>query len=667
MAPPNVEVPGSTHSLHSTSADNGTSRPAVQRIASPRPRFGFDSSGQLQRRKPLKILLCRKECAAFLEEPTHSWSAFTCHVVVMFLVLISSVLVCLDTLESFQDNEAIEVIEGICSVCFTIELIFRIACWQEKYWRILFNFWIWIDVLAIVPFYGSLISDAVSKRRTISTAGLRVLSIMRLLRLLRLLKLVRHYEGSAVLGIALQRSLVALLVPLFFLGMLCFVFGGVVYYVEGVIGGNDAFGDIFRAAWFVLVTLSTVGYGDMAPQTVLGRLVTVPIIITGVLFMAMPISIVGTNFTVTWEERDVMLLASKIKKLNKRRGLTEADAVNVFKKFDHGGDGEVDIREFKKALDVMGIQLEHRQLASAFHAFDLDLSGTVSYSEFCDKVFPRRDKNLSAVGTIKSFIALVNKKLDIDSEDPLAWQHSTREDSTLNKQSDEPPKTPRGADKPTLSPERSKPTLMKMSKSGHFNGGTHSFGLLGPLRPTKEEEEERHNQFAKHLEERAAQQAEQFKSERERVAVMHGHALEAANDASKASAATVGARMDKCEERLAKLESSVNRVLAHLEAALPLPGARPAPAYAPAPATSPESASPPAPVSTSAATTTAAVAEPPTPAAADAAPAAADGVPVIDATPARRRRTKAASATAAAATCCRRLSPQRPPPASHVP
>ena len=644
MAPLNVAVEGMPE--EGTTATSGNTEclgpSTLARMPTPRPRFGFDSSGHFSRKKQSKFMRLRKECYTFLEEPTHSWAAFTCHVFVVCLVLASSVLVCLDTLDSFQDKPAIDIIEAVCSICFTIELILRIACWQDKYWRIFFSLWLWIDVLAIVPFYGSLISDAVSKRRTISTTGLRVLSIMRLLRLLRLLKLVRHYEGSAVLGIALQRSLVALLVPLFFLGMLCFVFGGIVYYIEGVIGGNEDFGDIFRAAWFVLVTLSTVGYGDMAPETVLGRLVTVPIIITGVLFMAMPISIVGNNFTVTWEERDVMLLASKIQKLHKRRGLTEADAVNIFQQFDNGGDGEVDISEFKKALEIMGIQLEQRQLASAFRAFDLDMSGTLSYTEFCDKVFPNRNKNLSAVGTIKSFIAMINKGLDIDSEDPLAWQNRTEA----------------CASRARLSPQSARPPSMITSS---FQGRRHSFGSARQL--------ETEAAFALRLQERAAQQAEQLKSERERVTAANGQAVDAA---LRASAAAVSERMDKYEERLASLESSVNRVLAHLEAALPLAGARPAPAYAPAS----ESTYMPASLSASAVATTAAVAQVTTNKAATsvriAAPAASDAAPAVEATASRRRRTprKAASATGAPgidqAARCTRLSPPRQQPFSQV-
>ena len=70
---------------------------------------------------------------------------------------------------------------------------------------------------------------------------------------------------------------------------------------------NEDFDNIFKAAWFVIVTLSTVGYGDISPVTPLGKFLTVPIIVAGLLFMAMPISIVGNNFTVIWEERQACL------------------------------------------------------------------------------------------------------------------------------------------------------------------------------------------------------------------------------------------------------------------------------------------------------------------------------------------------------------------------
>ena len=68
---------------------------------------------------------------------------------------------------------------------------------------------------------------------------------------------------------------------------------------------NEDFDNIFKAAWFVIVTLSTVGYGDLYPVSPVGKFLTVPIIVAGLLFMAMPISIVGNNFTVIWEERQV--------------------------------------------------------------------------------------------------------------------------------------------------------------------------------------------------------------------------------------------------------------------------------------------------------------------------------------------------------------------------
>ena len=72
--------------------------------------------------------------------------------------------------------------------------------------------------------------------------------------------------------------------------------------------GNEDFDNIFKAAWFVIVTLSTVGYGDISPVSPLGKFLTVPIIVAGLLFMAMPISIVGNNFTLAIEEKEKLAL-----------------------------------------------------------------------------------------------------------------------------------------------------------------------------------------------------------------------------------------------------------------------------------------------------------------------------------------------------------------------
>lgn len=372
----------------------------------------------------------RVEVHNLIEEPRSSRSAALIYIFLMMLVLISAIVLCLDTLPEYEDNKAIFVLEVVCATFFSMEFVLRIIAWQDPYVSMLWSFSIYIDLLSVMPFFmqqilgddeGGSSDDVVetggvlNRTESVTSAkdGLQVIGIMRLLRLLRLLKLVRHYEGSAVLANALERSTSALLVPLFFLTLLCFVFAGIIYYIEGIISENSDFDNIFKSAWFVLVTLSTVGYGDISPDSEMGKAVTVPIIVCGVLFMAMPITIVGNNFTVVWEERQVLFVVAKIHMLLKQRSMTEVHALEVFREMDADGDGSLDIQEFRRALGVMGIQLQSRQLAETFHAFDGDMDGSVDYSEFCEKVFPTTERS-GVLAEMRSFLSSPNPRRNAD-------------------------------------------------------------------------------------------------------------------------------------------------------------------------------------------------------------------------------------------------------------
>lgn len=331
------------------------------------------------------------------------------YIILMGLVLLSSVVLCLGTLPEFKNNEHIEAIEWSCAIAFSIELVLRLVSWQEAWYTMLFSGTLYVDVLSVAPFFmtkgiemGSSTDEMGSGEDSEGTNdGMQVIGVLRLLRLLRLLKLVRHYEGSAVLAHALERSFSALLVPLFFLGLMCICMAGIIYYVEGMLYENEDFDNIFKAAWFVIVTLSTVGYGDISPVTPLGKFLTVPIIVAGLLFMAMPISIVGNNFTVIWEERQVLFVVAKIRSLLEASNLTSEHLEQVFKEMDVSGDGSLDMQEFRRALGVMGITVTSRQLSETFQAFDGDMDGTVNYAEFCERVFPD-SKQKSTVQKISS-------------------------------------------------------------------------------------------------------------------------------------------------------------------------------------------------------------------------------------------------------------------------
>ena len=114
----------------------------------------------------------------------------------------------------------------------------------------------------------------------------------------------------------LKRSFYALLVPLLFLLTGVIIFAGLLTYVEQDGEARDDFGNILKSSWFVLVTFSTVGYGDVTPRTAWGQLVTSVAILCGVLFMAMPITIVGNNFATVWEEKEAVAVVLKMQASN---------------------------------------------------------------------------------------------------------------------------------------------------------------------------------------------------------------------------------------------------------------------------------------------------------------------------------------------------------------
>lgn len=164
-----------------------------------------------------------------------------------------------------------------------------------------------VEALSVVPLWIGVVvlftdtGECDQLNRCIPTA----LLMLRMFRLLRLIKRLHYFDDSAVLAVALSRSARPLLVPLFVLVLLTFTFAGVIYYVEGVLHGSSEFNNIFKAAWFVLVTLSTVGYGDITPDFWLGKLVSAVAILTGVLALAIPIAIVGNEFQIAWQEREI--------------------------------------------------------------------------------------------------------------------------------------------------------------------------------------------------------------------------------------------------------------------------------------------------------------------------------------------------------------------------
>jgi voltage-gated potassium channel len=165
------------------------------------------------------------------------------------------------------------------TLLFTAEYIVRLAIVEQpaRYARSFFGI---VDLLAILPTYLSLLIAG--------SQYLLVVRLLRILRIFRLLKLVRYVSEAGVMLTALARSRRKIFVFLIFMLTLVTVFGALMYLIEGP---QNGFTSIPIGMYWAIVTVATVGFGDIAPATALGRMVTSVLILIGYGIIAVPTGI----------------------------------------------------------------------------------------------------------------------------------------------------------------------------------------------------------------------------------------------------------------------------------------------------------------------------------------------------------------------------------------
>lgn len=210
----------------------------------------------------------------------------------------------------------------------------------------------------------------------------RALPILEAAGSIRLLKLCRYYEGASLLFKAFSRSIDQLFVPLFMLSVMVICFGSIIYNIEV---DEGTFRSIPHAMWFLVVTVSTVGYGDVSPTSVFGQFFISAVIFLGIIFLAMPLSVVGNNFQHVWDERSMFKLQALTQRMLSENDMSPDDCLAAFKEFDVDGDGLIDEKEFAHfVIDILGLQLKKPELAKLWAMLDSNLSGSVNYAEFGD-------------------------------------------------------------------------------------------------------------------------------------------------------------------------------------------------------------------------------------------------------------------------------------------
>ncbi|NOQ34570.1 MAG: ion transporter [Methylococcaceae bacterium] len=202
-------------------------------------------------------------------------------VLLIIMIIFSILMVMLDSVESIQTKhlQLFYFSEWFFTVLFTIEYLLRLIC-VRKPWLYARSFFGLVDLLAILPTYIGLFIPSVKY--------MLVLRVLRLLRIFRVLKLSEYMQEANVLMDALANSFRKITVFLYVVLTLVVVCGSLMYVVEG---SESGFTSIPKSVYWAIVTLTTVGYGDIAPQSPLGQIIASTIMIMGYGIIAVPTGI----------------------------------------------------------------------------------------------------------------------------------------------------------------------------------------------------------------------------------------------------------------------------------------------------------------------------------------------------------------------------------------
>ncbi|KAJ1732452.1 hypothetical protein LPJ61_002039 [Coemansia biformis] len=257
----------------------------------------------------------RRRLFLLFEDPSSSPTAFVINVFLTFMIILSAVLTTIETIPALRKGHATLwlVFELTIVVVFTIEFVLRFLghtdTWRQA-WGHTKSLVTIVDALAIFPFYIELILQ----RDTSYEFRFTILRIFRLLRVFSAFKYSSLLQLSIeVMIVAIKRSADALLAFLLFVTLTVLLFSALMYFAERGTwdeerqafltpdGEYSKFSSIPAAAYYSIVTLTTTGFGDMVPTTFIGKLVSFPMMIAGILLIALPSIIVGRNFTQVWE------------------------------------------------------------------------------------------------------------------------------------------------------------------------------------------------------------------------------------------------------------------------------------------------------------------------------------------------------------------------------
>ncbi|XP_059162820.1 potassium voltage-gated channel protein Shaw-like [Physella acuta] len=246
---------------------------------------------------------------------------------------------------ALKSNDALNVLDFICTIFFSLELVLRFVVSPGKF-KFIRNIMNIIDLLALVPLYVQVIFEHSELHESCYLNERFVFEIMftlRIFRMFRIFHLVKHYQALKVLVYALRASLQELMMLFIFLLLATLIFATMIYYAErdAINGGGTKFTTIPIGFWWAIITMTTVGYGDITPSSPIGYIVGTACAVCGVLLVALTFPVISNNFTLFYEHVRSRSLSPRVKTFQEDAESEDEEETDTFSPPQHPDYGAV--------------------------------------------------------------------------------------------------------------------------------------------------------------------------------------------------------------------------------------------------------------------------------------------------------------------------------------